>query len=90
VVDRPRSTTAAWYRDLVVVAEGESAASTPTGRELREDAATGAGSGAETAAEVVRQAWREAEEFNLNPALFLEALFVGLRRVFSRAPSAAR
>jgi hypothetical protein len=31
----------------------------------------------------VRQAWREAEEFNLNAALLLEALFVQVRRAFA-------
>jgi hypothetical protein len=29
----------------------------------------------------VREAWRALEEFNLNPSLALEALFVQLRRV---------
>ena len=50
--------------------------------ELREDAAGPAACRAEEAAAVVRQAWREAEEFNLNASLFLEALFVQLRRAF--------
>jgi hypothetical protein len=36
--------------------------------------------GAERAAELVRQAWRELEEFNLTPGLAFEALFVRLRR----------
>jgi hypothetical protein len=31
----------------------------------------------------VRQAWREADELNLNASLMLEALFVRLRRSFS-------
>ena len=35
------------------------------------------------AAALVRQAWREADEFNLNAPLMLEALFVRLRRSFS-------
>jgi DNA polymerase-3 subunit delta' len=79
----------AWYRDLVVVAEGAERAAVHADRleELRDDAAAGAAAGAEEAAEVVRQAWREAEEFNLNPSLFLEALFVRLRRAFSGAAS---
>ena len=51
-------------------------------RKLREDAAGPAACRAEEAAAVVRQAWREAEEFNLNASLFLEALFVQLRRAF--------
>ena len=75
----------AWYRDLLVVAEGAEGAVVHADRlaELREDAAAGAGEGAEEAAEVVRQAWREAEEFNLNPSLLLEALFVQVRRAFA-------
>ena len=51
--------------------------------ELRGDAAGPAERGAEEAAAVVRQAWREIEELNLNLSLFLEALFVRLRRAFS-------
>ena len=39
--------------------------------------------GAEDAAAAVRQAWREAEEFNLNASLLLEALFVRVRRAFA-------
>jgi hypothetical protein len=31
----------------------------------------------------VRRAWREAEEFNLNASLLLEALFVRVRRAFA-------
>jgi hypothetical protein len=38
---------------------------------------------AEAAAELAREAWRTLEEFNLNPGLALEALFVELRRTFS-------
>jgi beta-N-acetylhexosaminidase len=36
--------------------------------------------GAERAAELVREAWRRFEEFNLSPPLALEALFVQLAR----------
>ncbi len=81
----------AWYRDLVVVANGAEGAVVHADRlgELREDAAAGVGAGAEGAAALVRQAWREAEEFNLNASLLLEALFVRLRRELSR-PSVAR
>jgi DNA polymerase-3 subunit delta' len=73
-----------WYRDLVVVEHGAESAVVNADLlpELREDAAGPAASRAEEAAGVVRQAWREAEEFNLNAALFLEALFVQLRRSF--------
>ena len=48
--------------------------------ELGEDATLERLAGAERACEVVRQVWRELEEFNLNPELALEALFVRLRR----------
>jgi DNA polymerase-3 subunit delta' len=74
----------AWYRDLVVVGAGAETAVVNADHldELREDAATGAGAGAEDAAGLVRQAWREADEFNLNAPLMLEALFVRLRRSF--------
>ena len=74
----------AWYRDLVVVAEGAEGAVVHADRiaQLREDS-DGAGEGPEEAAELVRQAWREAEEFNLNPSLFVEALFVRVRRAFA-------
>jgi hypothetical protein len=51
--------------------------------QLRDDAAGPAEQRAEEAAAVVRQAWREIEELNLNQPLFLEALFVRLRLAFS-------
>jgi DNA polymerase-3 subunit delta' len=73
---------AAWYRDLVVVATGAESAAIHSDRtaELGEDATLERLAGAERACEVVRQVWRELEEFNLNPELALEALFVRLRR----------
>ena len=52
---------------------------------LREDATRERAPDAETAAELARDAWRALEEFNLNPSLALEALFVQLRRAFSSA-----
>ena len=52
--------------------------------ELTEDAPL-AGDGAAEAAEAVRETWRIAEEFNVSAPLALEALFVRLRRAFSRA-----
>ena len=58
--------------------------------DLRADVERGAAPDSEDAAAVVRQAWREAEEFNLNATLFLEALFVRLRRAFSAVSSVAR
>ena len=72
----------AWYRDLVVVAAGAEDAAVHADRldDLREDAAAGAADGAVEAAEVVRDAWRTLEEFNLNPSLALEALFVRVGR----------
>ena len=73
-----------WYRDLVVVANGAEDAVVHVDRrdELRDDAAGPAAGGADEAAEIVRQGWRELEELNLNVPLFLEALFVRLRRAF--------
>ncbi len=76
---------AAWYRDLVVAANGaeETVVNADRLEQLREDAAGTGGQRAEEAAAVVRQAWREVEELNLNLPLFLEALFIRLRHVFS-------
>jgi len=78
---------ASWYRDLVVVAAGAEQAAVHADRldVLRDDATRDRAPDAETAAELARDAWRALEEFNLNPALTLEALFVQLRRAFSRA-----
>jgi DNA polymerase-3 subunit delta' len=78
---------ASWYRDLVVVAAGAETAVIHADRldSLRADATAERAADAEGAAELVRAAWRELEEFNLAPALALEALFVRLRRAFSRA-----
>ena len=74
----------AWYRDLVVLGAGAESAVVHADRldELREDSA-GAGNGALAAAEAVRETWRALEEFNLNPSLALEALFVRMRRELS-------
>ena len=78
---------ASWYRDLVVVAAGAEEAAVHADRleTLREDATRERSPDAERAAELVREAWRAHEEFNLNPSLALEALFVQLKRAFSRA-----
>ena len=72
----------AWYRDLVVVAAGAPAAAIHHDHldQLREDASVERMANAEAAAELVRDAWRSFEEFNVNPSLALEALFVRLRR----------
>lgn len=70
-----------WFRDLAVVAVGADRAVAHADRlaELRSDAER-VTAGAEEASEAARQAWRVAEELNVNPALWLEALFVRLRR----------
>jgi hypothetical protein len=70
----------AWYRDLVVVAAGAEAAVVHADRleDLREDVERDFGDGAVAAAEAVRETWRALEEFNLNPSLALEALFIRL------------
>jgi DNA polymerase-3 subunit delta' len=69
---------AAWYRDLVVVAVGAESAAVHADRldDLRADATRERLVGAERAAEAVRDTWRKLEEFNLQPQLALEALFV--------------
>jgi DNA polymerase-3 subunit delta' len=75
----------AWYRDLVVVDAGAESPVVNADHleQLREDAALGVATGAEDAAAIVRETWRDADEFNLNAPLMLEALFVRLRRSFS-------
>ncbi len=52
--------------------------------DLRADVALDLGRGPERAAAVVRQSWRSAEEFNVNPGLWLDALFVRLQHEFGR------
>jgi DNA polymerase-3 subunit delta' len=81
----------AWYRDLVVVAAGAEGAIVHADRldDLREDVAADASDGAVEAAETVRVTWRALEEFNLNPSLALEALFVRLRRALAGAARAS-
>jgi DNA polymerase-3 subunit delta' len=75
---------AAWYRDLVVVASGAESTVIHADRlsDLRADAARDLRHGPEEAAALVRQAWRSAEEFNVNTGLWLDALFVRLRGAF--------
>ncbi len=82
---------ASWYRDLVVVAAGAESAVVHADRLelLREDATRERAQDAEEAAAAVRETWRALEEFNLAPALALEALFVRLRRAFSSSFSLA-
>jgi DNA polymerase-3 subunit delta' len=87
---------AAWYRDLVVThaGAGEVALNADRATDLAADAGEAGGEGAEAAAEQVRDAWRVVEELNVNPQLWLEALFVRLRRCFTAwdggPPSAGR
>jgi DNA polymerase-3 subunit delta' len=78
---------AAWYRDLFVVAAGAERAAVHSDRltDLSADATKERLAGAEAASEAVRQAWRDLQEFNLNPSLALEALFVRLRRELAGA-----
>ncbi|MBA3364722.1 MAG: hypothetical protein H0U03_02895 [Actinobacteria bacterium] len=73
---------AAWYRDLVVVAAGAETAVTHFDHipELREDGIRERMAAAENGAELVRATWRSFEEFNIQPGLAFEALFVQLRR----------
>ncbi|HEU0336846.1 MAG TPA: hypothetical protein VFR43_09850 [Gaiellaceae bacterium] len=73
---------AAWYRDLVVVAAGAPSAVVHADQlaQLQEDADRVSPAGAERAAELARETWRAAEEFNVNAQLALEALFVRLHR----------
>ena len=71
-----------WYRDLVVLAAGAETAVVHVDRldELRADATRERSQGAERACELLRAAWREAEELQLSVPLALEALHVRLRR----------
>ncbi len=75
----------AWYRDLVVVAAGAEAAVVHADRldDLRADVARELFRGPEGAADLVREQWRVAEEFNVNVTLALDALFVRLQRAFT-------
>lgn len=76
-----------WYRDLVVLAAGAEAAVVHVDRleELRADATRDRLRGAERACELVRAAWRDAEELQLSVGLALEALLVRLRRELAPA-----
>jgi DNA polymerase-3 subunit delta' len=76
---------AAWYRDLLAVGAGAERVVLHADRlaDLRADANARVDVGSERAVELVRDAWRVAEEFNVNAPLWLEALFVRLRRSFA-------
>ncbi|HKI93536.1 MAG TPA: hypothetical protein VJ986_14635, partial [Gaiellaceae bacterium] len=71
-----------WYRDLVVLAVGAESAVVHVDRleELRADATRDRLGSAETACELVRAVWREAEKLQVSTPLVLEALLVRLRR----------
>jgi DNA polymerase-3 subunit delta' len=81
---------ASWYRDVLASAAGAERALVHIDRaaELREDGTIARLEGAERAAELVREAWRSFEEFQLSAGLALEALFVELRRAFAGALAA--
>ena len=82
---------AAWYRDLVAAAAGAERALVHADRapELLEDGTRERLEGAARAAELVRETWRNFEEFQLSHTLALEALFVELRRAFAGVTAAA-
>jgi DNA polymerase-3 subunit delta' len=82
---------AAWYRDLVAAAAGAESALVHADRtaELVEDGTLERLEGAELAAELVRETWRNFEEFQLSHGLALEALFVELRGAFAGVTAAA-
>ena len=71
---------AGWYRDVLVVSVGAERAVLNSDRlaELAADGLPERSSGAERAAETVRETWRSFE-FQVQPGLALEALFVRLR-----------
>jgi DNA polymerase III subunit delta' len=74
-----------WYRDLVVLAAGAEPAVVHLDRldDLRADATRERLQSAEIACEVVRSAWRDAEELQLSVPLALEALLIRLRRALA-------
>ena len=73
---------AAWYRDLVVVGAGAAQVVVHADHlsELEEDVSPERAEAAAGAAELARDAWRTFEEFNVQPPLALESLFIRLRR----------
>jgi DNA polymerase-3 subunit delta' len=81
-----------WYRDVVVLAAGADRAVVHVDRleELRSDATRERLLGAERACELIRAAWREAEELQLSASLALEALLIRLQRELAGASFLAR
>ncbi len=73
----------AWYRDVVVASAGatEAVHNSDFLETLVADANDARALAAEEAAEILRETWRTFEEFNVQPSLALEALFVRLRQV---------
>jgi DNA polymerase-3 subunit delta' len=71
-----------WYRDLVVAAAGAESAIVHVDRieDVRGDATRERLVDAERACEVVRSAWRDAEELQVSVPLAVEALLLRLRR----------
>jgi DNA polymerase III subunit delta' len=71
-----------WYRDLVVLAAGAEGAIVHLDRldDLRSDATLDRLQAAERACEILRAAWRDAEELQLSAPLALEALLLRLQR----------
>jgi DNA polymerase III subunit delta' len=69
-----------WYRDLVVLAVGAEGAVVHVDRlaDLRADATRERLQAAERACEIVRAAWRQAEELQVSTPLALEALLIRL------------
>lgn len=80
-----------WYRDLVVVTAGAESAAVHVDHlaELRADAIHERLLGAERACELVRAAWRQAEELQVSTPLALEALLIRLRGELAPAAAAA-
>ena len=80
-----------WYRDLVVIAAGAEPAAVHVDRlaELRADATLERMHAAEDACELVRAAWREAEELQVSTPLALEALLIRLRAELGTTAAAA-
>jgi DNA polymerase III subunit delta' len=74
-----------WYRDLVVLAAGAERAVVHVDRlaELRADATLERLQDAERACEILRAAWRDAEELQVSVPLALEAVLVRLRRALA-------
>jgi DNA polymerase III subunit delta' len=74
-----------WYRDLVVLAAGAEPAVVHLDRldDLRADATRERLQSAEVACEIVRSAWRDAEELQLSVPLALEALLIRLRKALA-------